>query len=256
MVKLSKRLARIADKVPRDSRLADIGTDHALLPVALVEEGKIRYAVAGEINPGPLQAAEKQVREAGLSDNIRVRRGDGLAVLSPGEADVIVLAGMGGSLIAEILNAGFPKLSGVKRLILQPNIGGEWVRRWLADHQWALTEEDIVEEDGKIYEIMVADRMEEAAAYNRRLYRDRLLCGSVAAKRDILLLMGPHLIERPTEIWFRKWQGELAKMSMIIDQISLSGSEAAARKRAEMKHQANMIREVLECLRKGKPSFN
>lgn len=259
MVKLSKRLAAIADKVPAGVRLADIGSDHALLPVALVQAGKIRAAVAGEINDGPLQAAAKQVREAGLQSMIDVRQGDGLAVLSAGEVDVIVIAGMGGALIAHILDEGQAKLAGVRRLILQPNVGAELVRRWLLQHDWALTEEAIVEEDDKIYEICVAERMDGAARYNAELYRDRLLgCTAseagartgdgVKVDRELLLLLGPHLLDHPDPAWFRKWREELEKLETVHRQISLSTSESAASKRAEIERQMESIREVLECL--------
>ncbi len=104
-MKLSKRLATIAALVPPGGRLADIGTDHAYLPVYLVTEGIVPSAVAGEVNEGPFRAAGEALARVGLADRISLRFGDGLAVLAPGEADTAVIAGMGGQTIVDILAA-------------------------------------------------------------------------------------------------------------------------------------------------------
>lgn len=94
-MELSRRLEKIASYVPDQAVLADIGSDHALLPVYLVQNGKIAAAVAGELNDGPYLAARKQVDGTGTQDRISVRKGDGLSVLRRGEADTVVIAGMG-----------------------------------------------------------------------------------------------------------------------------------------------------------------
>src|SRR5690554_2583760 len=120
-VKLSLRLSTIADLVQPGSRLADIGSDHALLPVFLVQQGIIESAIAGEINEGPFLAANKQVQQANLQHKISIRHGDGLSVLDNHEVDTIVIAGMGGSTMVSILQEGIHRLSSVKRLIMQPN---------------------------------------------------------------------------------------------------------------------------------------
>src|SRR4051794_11569025 len=101
-LKLSHRLSALADWVPQGARFADIGTDHAMLPVYLMQNGKINYAVAGDVHAGPVEAARRQVSEAGLEGAVSVRLGDGMSVLSPGEVDTVTLAGMGGSLMVRI----------------------------------------------------------------------------------------------------------------------------------------------------------
>jgi tRNA (adenine22-N1)-methyltransferase len=265
-VKLSKRLQRIADKVPSFSRLADIGSDHALLPAFLVQAGIITWAIAGEVNPGPLAAAEKQVKESGLTGKIEVREGNGLEVLSPEEVDVITIAGMGGSLIASILEGGQEKLSGVKMLVLQPNVGEEQVRRWLDRHDWLLESEDILEEDGKIYEILTAVPVENHAdrehipdAKNRSekleaLYQVRKLGHEKEIGKERQLQMGPYLLQEAAEVWHRKWQGELEKLEMIREQLSLSDADVSKLKAETLRKEIQDIWEVLaHCSQKDKP---
>ncbi|OZB91692.1 class I SAM-dependent methyltransferase [Paenibacillus sp. XY044] len=257
-MKLSRRLQLIMEQIPPGSRLADIGSDHALLPVAAVQAGLVVKAVAGEVNQGPLQAAAKQVAEAGRGDDISVRLGDGLAVISPGEVDVITIAGMGGSLIASILNEGQDKLSEVKRLILQPNVGEDLLRRWLIDHAWVLVSELIIEEDGKIYEILTAvPENSSPVRSNEELYLERTWqtgeAGDVVSlSKDLLIRMGPWLLEQPSEVFIAKWEGELAKMEGILKSVSSSQLASAEAKARELNEEMKQIREVLACLQKDK----
>jgi tRNA (adenine22-N1)-methyltransferase len=254
MVKLSKRLQMIADRVPAGSRLADIGSDHALLPTYLAQAGIITYAVAGEVNQGPLDAAAKQVKEAGLQHVVQVRGGNGLAVIEPDEVDIITIAGMGGSLIATILEEGKLKLSGAQKLILQPNVGEEQVRRWLIEQGWFLAAEAILEEDGKIYEILTAVRNSEVdvEALNRGLYQLRELSEEVKVDRERLLQMGPYLLDEAPEVWFQKWESELQKLQMICEQLSLSTADASKKKAEAIRKEMQEIKEVLACLQKAK----
>ncbi|EGL19932.1 MULTISPECIES: tRNA (adenine(22)-N(1))-methyltransferase TrmK [unclassified Paenibacillus] len=252
MVKLSQRLLEIAKKVPQGAKLADIGSDHALLPTFLVQQGTVPSAVAGEVNRGPAEAAQRQVRDANLSGQIEVRLGDGLSVLRPGEVDAVTIAGMGGALIASILDAGEDNLAGVTTLILQPNVGEDIVRKWLRSHGWHLADETILEEDGKIYEILTAVRMKPEDEGDAALYADRLLDG-LRVTGDTLLQMGPYLIQDPPAVWFSKWEYELDKLAMIRRQLDRSVSEKAEEKRSGLEAEISRIKEVLECLRKDKP---
>lgn len=159
-LKLSERLAAIAAMVPSGMTLADIGTDHAYLPIVLALEGKIPRAIAGDVHEGPYKAALDAVRSQGLSECIQVRFGDGLAVLQPGEAAVIAIAGMGGSTIVEILSSRTEILKAASRLVLQPMTAAGTVRRWLSANGWHLSKEELVLEDGRLYEIMAAEQGE------------------------------------------------------------------------------------------------
>ncbi len=258
MLKLSKRLQAIADYVTTGSRLADIGSDHGMLPVYLLQTGKCPAAIAGELNRGPYEAAVKQAADAGLSQLLSVRQGDGLGVLQPGEADTITIAGMGGSLMSGILEAGrlAGKLDGVNELVLQPNVGEELVREWLLKHSWHLQAETILEEDGKIYEVLHAVRALEADRLNAALYDGAFLALPYASekKMEIIKAMGPYLLRRPVPVLHTKWRQELAKLASICERMAGSALPEAMVKLEQFKEQMRTIEEVLQCLPTDIPS--
>lgn len=154
---LSKRLAAIRDFIPPGAVVADIGTDHAALPLELVNIGRCPRAIATDINEKPYHIARAAVEQRNLKGSVEVRRGDGLRVLTPGEADVLVLAGMGGGTIIKILEDSQGVLAGVKRLVLQPMTDTGEVRLWLAGSGWRIVEERLVSEEGKLYAVMAAE---------------------------------------------------------------------------------------------------
>lgn len=155
---LDKRLTAVAGFVPRGSRFADIGTDHAYLPVWLLEQSVIVSAVAGDIATGPCQAARATVAMHAAAAKIAVRQGSGLAVLAPGEADCIAICGMGGSTIISILAADMAVAKSARRLVLQPMAGAAALRRWLVEQGWRLASEALVEDAPHFYEIICAER--------------------------------------------------------------------------------------------------
>ena len=120
---LDKRLQAVAALVPEGVSLADIGTDHAYLPVWLWEQGRITRAVAGDIAAGPCRAARNTVAMYGAAGAIEVRQGSGLEVLTPGEVECIAICGMGGSTIISILEASMEIAKDAQRLVLQPMAG-------------------------------------------------------------------------------------------------------------------------------------
>jgi tRNA (adenine22-N1)-methyltransferase len=230
---LSSRLQSVVKYIPQGYRLADIGSDHAYLPCHVVQKGLVPFAIAGEVVEGPYQSARKQVQTAGLSEQISVRLGNGLDVLEIGEVDCITIAGMGGSLIASILERGVEKLDGVKRLILQPNVGAIAIRKWLLEHQWQLINEEILEEDGKIYEILVAEKGDPYSAYGENL--------------EIELLVGPFLQKEQNEAFAKKWMNEKTNWQRIITQLEQADpSEQNLMKKQELQAKINLIEEVLQ----------
>lgn len=162
-MKLGNRLAAIAAMVPAGSRVADIGTDHAYIPIYLVTQGISPFTVAGDVHKGPYQSARDTVSRMALGDKIAIRFGDGFQVLAPGEVDTAIIAGMGGANIIEILSSR-PEITGtLTRLILQPMLAASAVRRWLAGNGWRLVDEALVEDEGRIYEIILAEPGEATA---------------------------------------------------------------------------------------------
>ena len=170
-MQLSKRLRAVADLVPGGTVLADVGTDHAYIPIALVEEGKIPRALAMDINQGPLMRAEENIKAHGLEEKIEIRLSDGLEKMKKGEADAVLIAGMGGLLTVRILSGKREILDGAT-LVLQPQSDLPSVRGWLAEEGYAITAEDLVLEDGKYYPMMRAQKcggMSEAKDRNHCL---------------------------------------------------------------------------------------
>jgi hypothetical protein len=137
---LSERLSRIASYVPGELVVADIGTDHALLPIYLVLQEIASHVIACDISSGPLESARANIYLYKLTEKIEIRQGDGLEPLNRGEADVIIISGMGGAKIRDILETSPDVLDGVVRIILQPQRGAGIVRRWLFDHDWEITD--------------------------------------------------------------------------------------------------------------------
>lgn len=167
-MQLSKRLRAVADLVPGGMVPADVGTDHAYIPIALVEEGKIPRALAMDINQGPLTRAEENIKAHGLEEKIETRLSDGLEKMKKGEADTVLIAGMGGLLTVRILSSKREVLGGAT-LVLQPQSDLPSVRGWLTEEGYAITAEDLVLEDGKYYQMMRAQKcgeMSEAKDWN------------------------------------------------------------------------------------------
>lgn len=160
-MQLSERMRRLTCLVTEGNRLADVGTDHGYVPIALVKAGRIPSAVAMDVNRGPLARARAHIREYGLSTYIETRLSDGLAQLEPGEAETVMIAGMGGMLTIRILENGAHCLDTVQELVLQPQSDIRRVREWLRNHGRLTTAEDIVEEDGKYYPMLKAVRGRE-----------------------------------------------------------------------------------------------
>ncbi len=154
MVKLSNRLLAVASFVTDGNVLADVGTDHGYIPIYLLQEKRIHKAIAMDINPGPLQRAKEHIALYGLKDYIETRLSDGVAALTPGEVDTVLIAGMGGGLVMHILEEGKEVCTQAKELILQPQSELERVRAYLWSNGYVILEENMVLEDEKFYPMM------------------------------------------------------------------------------------------------------
>lgn len=153
---LGNRLALCASMVREGTRLADIGTDHAYLPIWLAREGRISRAIAADVRISPLRSAEYHIRRHHTEEQVSVRLSDGLDAIFPNEADDVVMAGMGGELIVRLMEAAPWLKTGDKHLILQPMTSAEALRRYLAREGFAILREEAAEEDGHVYAVIQA----------------------------------------------------------------------------------------------------
>lgn len=154
MITLSKRMQALADMVSANDVFADIGCDHGFLSIYLVQSQKVKKAIAMDVRPGPLSRAKEHVEKTKLSDAIELRLSDGLEKLSVGEAQSILISGMGGPLMEGILRRGHEVAKKAGELILQPQSEIPQFRRFLVDEGYVFLDEDICIEDGKYYFLM------------------------------------------------------------------------------------------------------
>ena len=151
----------VASMVTPGNILADIGTDHGYVPISLVQRKKIPKAIAMDVNKGPLERACEHIAECQLEDKIETRLSDGVNKLQVGEADTILIAGMGGELVVRIITEGMEVCKAAKELVLQPQSELEKVRQFLRENKFKIMDEDMVIEDGKYYPMMRVVPVEE-----------------------------------------------------------------------------------------------
>ena len=168
-LQLQPRLQLLADMVPADTRLADIGTDHGYLPVWLLQQGKITYAIASDINAEPLNHARQSAKEYGVS-GIDFRLCGGLDAINPAGVDTIAIAGMGGETIIHILEQAPWTKDGKHTLLLQPMTKTELLRDWLTDNGYCFTKERLVWDKDFLYPVMqvTAGMQPKLSALQRR----------------------------------------------------------------------------------------
>lgn len=150
-MRLNGRLKMIADQIPHCCLLSDIGTDHAFIPIYAVKNGLCEKALAADLRPGPLKMALKNIKKHGLSDKIETRMGDGLEPILSNECDVIVIAGMGGTLIRDILSQSIEKAKMARLMLLQANTAVDTLRRWLYENGFDIEREHLALDAGKYY---------------------------------------------------------------------------------------------------------
>ncbi len=186
MAKIPTRIKRIAKLTPYSTKLVvDLGTDHGYLPVLLISWGKSNKVIASDIAALPLKQARETLKKFNVESKVELRQGDGLSVLKEGEfPDVIVIAGIGGNNILEILSQAENTWNhgGEVSLIIQPMDEIKAVRKFLLDSGFAIETEDIVKERQKLYPII------------------HFCPGFEKVQDDVILELGPRLIESP------KWE--------------------------------------------------
>ena len=232
MVKLSKRMERLAEMVAGGGCLADVGTDHGYVPIYLCEKKRILSAVAMDIRRGPLERAEAHIREAGLEAYIETRLSDGLKALRAGEAHTVLIAGMGGPLTVRILSEGRDKLEGAGELVLQPQSEIRKVRQWLSENGYRIVREDTVLEDGKFYPMFRAVPGCPGEAYTEGDYR-----------------YGRQELQHSPEVWKEFLKKRLESRRGILVQLPKEREGQAVRlreRREELELEIRMLEKILE----------
>ena len=227
-MELSKRLMSVANGVTAGNRLADIGTDHGYIPIFLVESGKVPSAIAMDVNEGPLLRAKQHIEEAGLAGCIKTRISNGLEALSKDEADSIVIAGMGGALMEDILIKGKEILLEGKELILQPQSEIFKVRRCLHQMEYEIIREELVLEDGKFYFILKA------------------VPGRQKFLEEYLYDYGEYLLKKADPLMIEYLKKEEKKYKQILKKLITQNSPQAKKRMGEVKKQMDKIKKAYE----------
>ena len=253
-MELSRRLRMNASFVTPGNRLADVGTDHGYIPIALRLEGVIPSALAMDINPGPLERAKEHIRQFDLETDIHTRLSDGVQALCPGEADSVLIAGMGGALTIKILEAGKDVLSSVQELILQPQSEIPHFRTFLMEEGYLLMDENIIYEEGKYYFMMkvrwLGEMSEDAVKSQvRESWKADDAASGLAGQ------LGPILLYRkcPLLLNYVEWQlAEHRKIAKRLEQEADAANPKTMWRRQEIAEETALLTRALEWYDNGK----
>lgn len=223
---LSKRLKAVADMVTKGNIIVDIGTDHGYVPIYLVKNNICKKAYALDINEGPLKMADKNIRMEGLSEKITTVLSDGLDEMTDNMAETVIIAGMGGDLIVDILSRG-RKIKGIKELVLSPHKRVDLVRKYLIENCWKIIKEDMVIDGGKYYTIIKA------------------VPGEEKEYTQVELTYGKYLLESRNSILQKYLRKENEKFSNILNKMKENGNINILQ-----------IEKILEINRKGRAYYD
>ena len=229
-MKLSPRLKTIADLIPADHRVADVGTDHAYIPVYLREQGHKEHIIASDINQGPLDNAISTIASNQLSGAIETRLGGGLVPYSIGEIDTAIIAGMGGILISQILEASMDVAMELDMLILQPMQAQDELREWLLSHSFSIVDEKLVKEGRKYYEIIVVKK------------------GQMPKQDEIYNELGYLLPVNDDPLFIEFLETKVNKYNMIYKSVKNETSESSVLKKSECLTKLKQLEEIKQCV--------
>ena len=185
---LNNRLKTVFDLINDGARVADIGTDHAFLPIALVKSGKAERIIACDIKQKPLENARKNIERANAS-SVELRLSDGLQNIKSSEVDTVVIAGMGGEVISGILERSHFIKDNTYSLILQPMTAADYLRKFLTQNGFEIKREIAVEENSKLYTVILAQ-----------------FCGEIKVYPDVFYIHGKLNPQKPTDLLYLKKQ--------------------------------------------------
>lgn len=228
-MQLSTRLSALVKYVPQGSRVIDVGTDHAYIPIYLIKHHIAMSCLATDINKGPLEKAAHNIKQYGINE-IRLKQTNGLEGVSEADGDVIMISGMGGYLIIDILERAKTLVGGIKKLILQPQQDIDEVRKYLHQIGFRIEDEDFVIDDDKYYTVIVAVHGEEQYEHPYEY------------------IYGRCLINKSIPV-FKEWMlKKEEKLEEISEALKDKDSEAARKRQEELAKELAMHKEVMRCL--------
>lgn len=232
-MQISKRLETVAGMVTPGLALADVGTDHAYIPIYLVGNQIVPRAVAMDIGRGPLARAQEHIRAYGLEAQIETRLSDGLDALAEGEAQSIVIAGMGGQLAVRILTKGAAQAMACREVILQPQSELRLVRSYLYSAGYRILQEELVYEGGKFYPMM------KCVPKGQSDWAEAMAITEPGLRFGPLLLAGRHPVLREYLLREYRLNGRILKA------LSVQTGERAAVRRAEVEQEQAYVEQAL-----------
>lgn len=209
---MTPRLLTVAKMATNSVLVADIGTDHAYVPVYLILNGMAKSAIAMDINNGPLMRADENIKRFSLTDSIKTRLSDGLKELENNEADTVIIAGMGGVLINSIIDNDKERLTSVKRYILQPMTAIEETRKYLEQNGFRIVNEKLAKEDNKIYTVICAEY------------------GKMKIENEINYYIGQCLLDNHDEILPELLEGKIYEYEKAISSMKNTDNEETIKK--------------------------
>lgn len=230
---LSKRLQTIASLVPEGSRVADVGTDHGYVPIYLVKNKAAVSAIAMDVRSGPLSRAAEHVKEYGLEDKIELRLSDGLAALGAGEADTVIISGLGGPLLVDILKRGAQTAGSVERFILSPQSDIPGVRVFLRENGYRIDREIFLKDEGKYYTVMSVSH------------------GTTRPGRYIDDLYGKYLLDHADPVLAEYLNRESAKYRELLPGLETSAKEETRARAHRMKEELSCMEQALRIMEEG-----
>ena len=238
-MELSDRLVNIIELVTPGYVVADVGCDHAYVAISLIEQEIAPRVIAMDVGEGPLQQAKEHIAEAGLSDYIETRLSDGVQMLKAGEADCLILAGMGGRLMQKIMTEGAAVLSEMKEFILQPQSEIAEFRHFLQDNGYHIVSESMVYEDEKYYPMMKAKH------------------GEMSYENEVDFRYGRILLheENPILYQYLMWERKLY-VNLMEGLEHAEETERIAERKQELQAELNLVNEALRYYKYGADGFN
>jgi tRNA (adenine22-N1)-methyltransferase len=266
---LTERLKKIASLVSQGSIIADIGTDHGYLPAYLLKKGIVKKAILSDVSKGSLEKGRTWMQKNNLTEKAEFRLGSGINILNENEVDEIIIAGMGGILISEILEGKKEILNSVKKIILQPMQNPEILRKYLYKNRYEFISEHLVKEDFRIYEIIVVRLKEENIieektnekepnksnildkniANENKILKNKNISKGIIEVDDIFYEIGKDLIDKKDLLLAEFIQKKIKNYEAILDNIKNISGEKIEIKRNDCIRKIKTMEEILENLK-------